>query len=85
MILDTSAVVAIVFREPGFEALVEKVASADGTAVGAPTAAEIGVVLSARLHRDARGLLARLPTEWGAEVVPFGDDHRKEAIDAYRR
>ena len=85
MILDTSAVVAVVFREPGFEALVEKVAAAEHTAVGAPTAAETGIVLSARLRRDARGLLSRLLAEWGAEVVPFGDDHWKEAIDAYQR
>ena len=85
MILDTSAVVAVVFREPGFEVLVEKVAAAEYTAVGAPTAAETGIVLSARLGRDARGLVARLLAEWGAEVVPFGDDHWKEAIDAYRR
>jgi len=85
MILDTSAVIAVVFREPGFEALVEKVAGSDLTALGAPTAAEIGIVLSARLRQDARGLLARLLAEWGAEVVPFGDDHWKEAIDAYQR
>jgi ribonuclease VapC len=85
MIIDTSAVVAVVFRESGFEELVAKLAAADYTAVGAPTAAETGIVLSTRLRHDARGLLARLLGEWGAEVVPFGDDHWKEAIDAYQR
>jgi ribonuclease VapC len=85
MILDTSAVVAVVFREPGFESLVEKVAGAENLALGGPTAAEIGIVLSARLRHDARGLLARLLGEWTVEVVPFGDDHWKEAVDAYQR
>jgi ribonuclease VapC len=85
MILDTSAVLAVVFREPGFEALLEKIANSDLIAMGAPTVAETAIVLAARIGRDARGLVLRLVDEWRIEIVPFGDDHWREALEAYAR
>jgi hypothetical protein len=56
VILDSSAIVGIVLREPGFETLVRKLTQAEAVAVGAPTLVETGIVLTARLGRDARGL-----------------------------
>jgi ribonuclease VapC len=85
VILDSSAIVGIVLREPGFEALVGKVASAQTLAVGAPTLAEAGIVLTARLGRDARGLLQGLLREWDAATVAFGEEHWREAVTAYDR
>jgi ribonuclease VapC len=85
VILDSSAIVAIVLREPGFEAIVRKLAAASAVAVGAPTLAEAGIVLSARLRSDARGLLQGLLLEWEAETVAFGDEHWREAVSAYAR
>ena len=85
MILDSSAVVAIVLREPGFEELVRKIAGAETIAVGAPTLAEAGIVLTARLERDARGLLHGLLREWEAVTVNFGEEHWREALSAYSR
>ncbi len=85
MILDSSAIVGIVLREPGFEELVRKVARAGTLAVGAPTLAEAGIVLGARLGRDARGLLQGLLREWDAQTVSFGEEHWREAVTAYER
>jgi ribonuclease VapC len=85
VILDSSAIVAIVLREPGFEALVGKVARAEALAVGAPTLAEAGIVLTARLGKDARGLLQGLLREWDAATVAFGEEHWREAVTAYDR
>ena len=85
MIVDSSAIVGIVLREPGYEALVRKLAAAEALAVGAPTLAEAGIVLTARLGRDARGLLQGLLREWGAETVSFGEEHWREAVTAYAR
>lgn len=85
MILDTSAVVAVVLREPEFERLLDQVGAARVVAIGAPTLAETGIVLRARLGTEVRGLLARLLQEWQAVVVPFGQDHWQEALDAYSR
>jgi ribonuclease VapC len=85
MILDTSAVVAIVFKEPGYEALIDKLVETENVALGAPTVAETGIVLEARLRRDARGLILQLLDEWWVAIVPFGEDHWREAVDAYSR
>jgi len=85
MILDSSAIVAIVLREPGCEELVRKIADAETVAVGAPTLAEAGIVLTARLERDARGLLQGLLREWQAVTVAFGEEHWRETLSAYSR
>lgn len=85
MILDSSAIVGIVLQEPGYEKLVRKLAAAEVLAVGTPTLTEAGIVLTARLGKDARGLLQGLLREWGAETVPFGEAHWREAVTAYAR
>jgi uncharacterized protein with PIN domain len=59
MIVDSSVIIAIFFQEPGFEALVEKLSGAGEVGIGAPTLVECSIVLSARLNKDARGLLTR--------------------------
>lgn len=53
--------------------------------MGAPTLAEAGIVLTARLERDARGLLLGLLREWEATTVAFGEEHWREALSAYAR
>jgi ribonuclease VapC len=85
MIVDSSAILAIVFREPGYEAVLERLETASAAAAGAPTLAETAIVLSARLRRDARGLLERLLQELRIQSVPFSDEHWRAAHDAYLR
>jgi ribonuclease VapC len=85
MIVDSSALVAITFREAGHRDLVTKLASASSAGIGTPTLAETGLVLAARLRRDPRDLILRLLDEFNIEYVPFGDEHWKEAIEAYLR
>ncbi len=85
MILDSSAVLAVVLREPGFESLVDKLVVKGPKGIGAPTLAETGLVLTAKLKRDPRGLLKRFLEEVDVETVPFGDEHWVEALEAYER
>lgn len=85
MIIDTSALVAITFAEPGHQELIAKLAGARSAGIGTPTIAETGVVLAARLGRDSRDLVIRLLDEFSIEEVPFGDRHWREAVDAYLR
>lgn len=85
MIVDSSALLAIIFREPGFEEILDRVMTADAVAVGAPTLAETGIVLAARLQDDAHGILERLLDELGIQEIPFGEIHWREAVAAYRR
>jgi ribonuclease VapC len=85
MIVDSSALLAIVFREPGFEKIVEQLSNADTLAAGTPTLAETGIVLSSRLGKAAPGMLERMLDEFGVQEIPFGELHWREAVEAYRR
>ncbi len=85
MIVDSSALLGIVFKEAGHEELLAKIRSAAAVAAGAPTLAETGIVLAARLGESSRGLLERLLDEIGVEEIPFGEIHWREAVDAFRR
>jgi len=83
MILDSSAVVAIVFREPGYEDLLQKLLAAAEVGIGSPTLVESGIVLSARLNRDTRGLLARFLEEASVTTLPFSEAHYGVAVGAW--
>lgn len=84
MIVDSSALVAIVLREPGWETVVDTLSSGPAGA-GTPTLAEAGVVLTAKLGPRGRSLLGRVVQEARIAVVPFTDEHWPLAIDAYAR
>lgn len=85
MIADSSAIVAIFLQEPGYETVLSKLEGADVRAIGGPTLAETGIVLTSRLRRDAIGPLARFLQQLEVAVVPFGEDHWQEAVEAFAR
>ena len=84
MILDTSAVVAVVMKEPGYEDLLQTMAGGRA-AIGTATLTETAIVLSARLENDARSLLARFLSEASISIIPFGESHYSAAVDAWLR
>lgn len=83
MILDTSAIVTLFLKEPGYEAVGEKIAQAQVIGIGAPTLVETAIVLSARLSRDMRGSLARFIEENQIITIPFTDGHYGIAVSAW--
>lgn len=85
MILDSSAILAIVFRESGYDGLLDRLETADAVAVGTPTLSETGIVLYARLGSASYGMLERFLDEFGIQEIPFGEVHWREAVDAFRR
>ncbi|MGH9057779.1 MAG: type II toxin-antitoxin system VapC family toxin [Acidimicrobiales bacterium] len=85
MIVDSSALVAVVFQEPEHEIIIDKLADSHSTGIGTPTLVETGIVLDARLRRDSRSLLTRMLDEFNIVEVPFGERHWREALVAYRR
>lgn len=72
-------------RQPGYEPLLERLAEEPHVAIGAPTLAETGIVLAARLGASGRTFLARLLHEAEVTVVPFADDHADVAVEAFMR
>ena len=85
MTLDSSALIAILFAEPGYLELVDRILEADDARVGAPTLVEASLVMSGRRRapstREVEGLVAEL----GVTVVPFGEAEWRLAVEAFVR
>jgi ribonuclease VapC len=85
VILDSSAVVAIVLREPGHERLLQFVALEDAPGIGAPTVVETGIVLAAKVGVPGRTLLARFLGDIDSAVIAFEEEHWPVAVEASLR
>lgn len=85
MILDSSAILAIFFRESGSEELLSQILEADFVGIGAPTAAETGLVLTSHLERNATAPLLQFFQDAGIAVLPFTDRHWQRAVEAFER
>lgn len=85
MILDSSAVIALLLAEPDHETLADRLAEANQAGIGAPTLTECGIVLGARLGALGQTLLGRFVQEAALTVIPFGPDHWSAAVGAYLR
>jgi ribonuclease VapC len=85
VIVDSSALVAVLLREPQHKRLVEAIAGAPRIAVGGPTLAETGMVMVSRLGVQGKSLLARLVQEAGIDVVSLGAGHWTVAVDAFAK
>ncbi len=85
MILDSSALLALVFGEPAHERILTAVSEAPWVGIGAPTLAETGIVLSARLGDEGRSALALLLEHLDLAIVPFDAAHARAAREAFSR
>ena len=85
MILDSSALVAILFKESEAERLAAMIRDTDTTAIAAPTLLETAIVAEGR---TLPGMAEKLDALLGAirpEIVPFTAEHVSLARDAWRR
>ncbi len=85
MVVDSSALLAAVFRDPGHLILVDLPTSAELVAAGSHTLPETGIVLKARLGATARGMVERILAEFGIEEILFGEGHWTGAAEAFRQ
>lgn len=85
MVLDSSALVAIVMAEPGHRKPLAKITSAPSAGVGAPTVVETAMVLARRLGGDPLPLLTALLEELAVDVIPFTLEHTRVAARAFLR
>ena len=83
MIIDTSAVASVFFQEPGFEEVTRKLIQTDNAGIGTPTLVECGIVLSARMGKDARAMLSRFLDEFAITTIPFTETHYQVAVGAW--
>ncbi len=85
MIIDSSAILAVIGKEPGYERIVHQLAASPGTRISAPTQLETGIVLTARFGPRGKTALARFLQENSIQTVAFGETHASVALDAYSR
>jgi len=85
MVLDSSAIVAIHLKEPGYERLLAAIEQAEVVAVGVPTLLETVMVLTSRLGQDGRPVLFAFLRRVEAEVVAFHEAHLDAATTAFLR
>jgi ribonuclease VapC len=85
MIVDTSALLNVVFREPEHPRVIRALGSAEFVGVGAPILVEAAIVLAARLGPAGRVSLENLVADIRAATIPFGADHYRAAVTAFER
>ena len=85
MIVDSSALVAILFKEPDAGAFAEALQRAGSRAVAAPTLVETAMVAEGRTQPAMGEALDELLRAMRAEIVPFTAEHAAIARQAWRR
>jgi ribonuclease VapC len=85
MVLDSSAVIAILLGEPEARTLAEKMDADPRSLIGAPTALESAIVIEARKGVQGGRELDELLLTFSVEIVPATADHFRLAREAWRR
>ena len=86
VVLDTSAVAAVVFGEPDAEALLAlMLAGAGDLRMSAATLVELGIVVEARHGNEGAEDLRLLLDRLGVEYVPVDVAQARTALAAWRR
>lgn len=85
MILDTSAIISMIQREPGFRILLDKVHAAPFRAVSAPILVETSFILTRTMEADTERELSFFVRSLKIETLPFVDAHWRQAAHAFRR
>ena len=86
IVLDTSAVAAVIFGEPDAETLLRVMQRAAGDLLmSAATSVEVGIVVEARQGREATQDLRLLLDRLGVDTAPLDAAQASIAVDAWRR
>ncbi len=83
MTLDSSAIVAILFAEPGYMELIDRILEADVVRIGAPTLVETSLVVAARRRTADTPEVEELMRELGVAISPFGEVEWRAAVEAF--
>ena len=85
MIVDSSAIVALLRKEAGFERLKEALLRAEPpVAMASPNYVEASIVIDAKGSAEGSRTLDDLIAEYEIEVIPFTAEHARLAREAYR-
>lgn len=85
MVIDSSALVAILFREPDADNFTAAIAAASTRLIDAPSLLETAMVAVGRLGPIGRSMVYRLRQSVAADVVPFTLSQAESAIEVFLR
>ncbi len=85
MILDSSAVIAVIRGEPGEDRLVAAIEGAEAVGIGTPTLTEASIVLVRRMGIGGRHALGRFLEEMEVVSIPFDERQWSIAAEAFIR
>lgn len=85
MIVDSSALVAILRLEPQAERLARAIAAARLASVPAPCYLETCMVIAGRKGPDSRPRVDRLLAKLRLRVLPLSEEHARAATEAFLR
>jgi ribonuclease VapC len=85
MVIDTSAIVAILLLEPDRGYYFSKILKADHRQVSAVSYVEAGMVLSGRLGQDPKAALDEMLIEMDIEIVPVSTAQAVLALEAFQK
>ena len=85
MVIDTSAIVAILFDEPGAESVALAIASAPRRLLSAAGRVELTLVVEGRKGEEGRRKIAEFFAEIAIEIAPVTIEQAKIACEAFRR
>jgi ribonuclease VapC len=85
VVVDTSAAVAIIFGEPGYEDLVADLEGALSRVMSSAIRVELGIVVEARLWPAGRDVVDRFIRDAMVEIVPVDEDQAARALSGWRR
>jgi ribonuclease VapC len=85
MVVDSSAVIAILRLQDGWERLRDILLTAPGCVMSAATLVEAGMVMEGRLGKAGAQDLDRLIAEVPIEIVPFDRSQAALAREGFRR
>ncbi|MCC6618302.1 MAG: type II toxin-antitoxin system VapC family toxin [Chloroflexi bacterium] len=85
MIIDTSALVAVLLGEPEAPAMARAMAAAPACRISAATYLELAIVVDGRRDATPSGAIDALLRRGRIEVVPFTEGQARIAREAYQR
>lgn len=85
MVVDTSAIVAIILQEADSALFDERIRRAASRKISAATCVELMIVLSGKLKVDARPVVDRVIADYGLQIVDFDGPQLTSAFEAVAR
>jgi ribonuclease VapC len=85
MVLDTSAVIAILQNEPEADSLITALKNAGAVRISAATVVEAGIVMQARYGDPGENEVDQFIHRLGVSIVPVTEEHAELARSAWRR